>query len=334
MQTGAMRIWFAQSYERVLSLAVMLLLVGCSIVLMMRANHLDASSRNGFPPLRPPSVSDRPFDAVGFRTILIRLTMTPSWQTNAHRLFIAPVMIAPDPEKGPERLEIEKIYAELFEGIPIRWLVDHQLKLVPGIANMDSDGDEFTNIEEYLSKTNPTDAGSRPDPAIRLRVMDVIPTPVPFLFEGIGESVRGQIFSMRRLDGRKSYFVKVGEPIPDPEFPGWKIVKFTEKFEDQSDPTIKGYVRKVDVSELVIQKEGKRPVTLIKGKPAFTDDWIATLIFLPENRRIQVAEGDFFELQSQRYQVGAIRRGKDGKGDVLVKKSDSGARFSLLDIGR
>ncbi|MBI4025167.1 MAG: hypothetical protein HY360_09315 [Verrucomicrobia bacterium] len=100
-----MRIWVAQFYERVPSLAGNLLLVACSTMLMIRANQLNALSPIDIQPPGPGSVH-HPFDAAGFSTGLARLTMTPLWNNNAHRFFIAPVMIAPDTgEALPETLE-------------------------------------------------------------------------------------------------------------------------------------------------------------------------------------------------------------------------------------
>jgi len=93
----------------------------------------------------------------------------------------------------------------------------------------------------------------------------------PFVFIGIQEASTGKIFSIQRRDYSKTYLVKLDEEIPDKQYPGYKILKFEEKFQKQLDPTIKGpddnhLEEKVDVSELTIQKEGETPVIMVKGK--------------------------------------------------------------------
>ncbi len=332
--------FLSQYYERVIAVVVMLLLVVFSVILVFRISDLQNRIKKE-DESRSAGAEPGILDASKLKKSLTLLENPPSWtspNTN-HQLFIAPYMKVLNPSMGfPERYNqgIEKI-ARSSEGLPFSWLRRYGLSTKNPVADLDMDGDGFTNREEYLAGTDPTDSNSKPDVALKLRVIQVLQKQFPFIFNSIVEDSGGIKFGLLRVDGRKSYFVKVGEVVPDKDSPGWKIVDYNEKYLETTNPTIKGpdgkfITQKVDITELILQKEGETPLVLVKYKPSFMDELFVRLYFVLEKRSFDVGIGDVFTLQNIPYRVFSIKKLDDNKSEVIMERQDSGKQFPLMAL--
>lgn len=341
MNFKAFIIFLSQYYERLLAVVVMLLLLIFSVTLVLRVSDLQSRIKKE-DENRPVKVESITFNTTKLQESLNLLKDPPPWTTHAnHRLFIAPYMKVLNPTTGfPERYKSEiGSEARSPEGLPFAWLKKYGLSTKTSVADLDPDGDGFTNREEFLAGTDPTDPNSTPDVALKLRVTQVLQKQFPFIFNGTAEDTGGFKFSLLRIDRRKSYFVKIGGIVPDKDFPGWRIIDYKEKFDETLNLTIKGpdgkpIREKVDVSELILQKEDRNPIVLVKYKPGYMEDLFARLYFILERRSFDVGVGDVFTLQSIPYQVLSIKKLDGNKPEVILERKDSGKQLKLVAPSR
>lgn len=327
--------FLAQAYERLLAVAVLLLLVICMGWLVVRVNNLKTEIKLDVE-MVPKGADAVPTDLRPLKEVREHLTHPPVWVENKDsRLFIAPVMKLLDPNNPfPQRVSETKIGdMKTIEGFPYRWLQQYGLPTDRLIANEDPDSDGFTNREEFEAGTNPMDASSRPDVSRKLRVASILQKPFPFIFTGINEGSTRK-FNLQRADGSAEYFVELDGMVPDKSFPGYKVTHFTEKIEQRPSPTIKNQKVKVDFSEVTIEREGEKPVILVRDRPAMSGDLSARLYFLLEDRSFDVSPGSEFMLQDTAYQVLSIKRLDGAAPSVIIRRKDSPAEIPVMQLDR
>lgn len=157
------------------------------------------------------------------------------------------------------------------DGLPNDWEVKYGLNPNdPTDADKDKDGDGFTNKEEYLAKTDPTDPKSHPDYLESLSIAGAIQqTFLPFWFKAYSPVPGGFRFTFQRVDkdGKDvkgysaSLFAKKDEPVGNT---GFVVTAFTQKTEMRA---IRGSSNKrtVDVSEVELTRktDGKKLVAVM-----------------------------------------------------------------------
>ena len=225
------------------------------------------------------------------------------------------------------------------DGLPDAWEKANGLNPSdPSDADADADGDDFTNREEYLAKTDPQNAKDHPDYLDSLKV--VLPlrqTHMPFIFLSatpIPKSWRCEFFDASRKDayGRKglSMSVVIGEEIGNTGF----VLKGYEKKSVKR--TIKGSVneKEVDVSEVVVERksDGKQLTLKVassrKDKPAPVDIQ-ATLAYTRRGatKSFDVVPGAEITLSGTKYRISQIQPQGNGAlitvEDVLTGKKRS-----------
>lgn len=336
MNPKAFIAFLGQFYDRILAILVLFLLVLCMGFLVMSVKDLRTRIR-GEEEALPKGEAAKPSDFKDLVAAVALLHDPVSWSSNAeHRVFIAPLMKILDPnDPFPKRYNAQQAGEMLSsEGIPFRWLQQYHLSTSEPVATTDPDGDGFTVREEYDAGTDPTDPNSHPDIALKLRLVRVMQKSFPFLFTSVNEGSGGKQFSIRRTDGSgHEYFLKVGEKVPDKTYTGYVVVNFTPKQEERPSRTIKGYIEKVDVSELTIQREGEKPVVLVKNKPsAVSEDLNAQICLLTEDRTFEVALKTVFKLQDSEYQVVSIKALDGQPPEVVVKKEGTDKEFRLRPL--
>ena len=165
------------------------------------------------------------------------------------------------------------------DGLPDEWEKRYGLNVNDASdANADLDGDEFTNLEEYVAKTDPTDPKDHPDYLDSLKiVLPLKETRMPFAFTTatkIPAGWRCEFFDPSRKDdyGRKGKALTaiVGEEIADKDVDPKKALKsgfvlksYTAKSEKRA---ISGSELKktVDVSEVIVErKSDSKAITLV-----------------------------------------------------------------------
>ena len=239
-----------------------------------------------------------------------------------------------------EKQEVEKavVLDADNDGLPDEWEKKHGLN--PGDAadaQADADGDGFTNLEEFLAKTDPTDRRDHPEYTASLTLtLPLKETYIPFVLRQampIGKSWRCEFFHPKRKDnyGRMGATItaKIDEEIADT---GYIVRGYEKKTAKQAIKGAKGLTRAVDVSEAVLERktDGKR-VTLVtqqgKGVRLTPVDVQATLVYeRGGTKTFTVVPGDEIDLNGEKYKVEeVVSVGKGGK--VTLAKLPSGKKY-------
>ena len=165
------------------------------------------------------------------------------------------------------------------DGLPDEWEKKYGLNVNDASdANADLDGDEFTNLEEYVAKTDPKDPKDHPDCLDSLKiVLPLKETSMPFAFRKATKVPAGwrcEFFDPSRKDdyGRKGKVLTaiVGEEIVDKDLDPKKALKsgfvlkgYTAKSEKRAIPGSE-LKKTVDVSEVVVERKSDgKSITLV-----------------------------------------------------------------------
>lgn len=164
------------------------------------------------------------------------------------------------------------------------WFKKHHLDLNdPKMLDADTDGDGFSNRDEFLADTDPNDPHSMPGihKVIRLKEFSEVRLPL------IVESVTGERATIRRTDGEgKAETVKIGDTVHG-------LPLKVEKIEQINDTDKEG--KPIDRSLVVLEDAGsKERLTLVKDMPARTAASFAMLTSADGNTTIKVKQGDTF----------------------------------------
>ena len=234
------------------------------------------------------------------------------------------------------------------DGLPDEW--EKKMGLNPSDsadASLDSDNDGFTNLEEYLAKTNPNDPKDHPDYLDSLKLqLPLKETYMPFIFleaMPVGKTWRCEFFNPDEKDD----YGRMGRPLT--AMVGEEIVaKTVAKTKSPSGFVLKEYVKKeakrerkgmkgmisVDVSEAIVERKSDGKVmTLVKAenkraKPAPADVQATLLYERGSVRNIEVVPGSEFDLNGTKYKVLDVKA--VGKGaEVVVENVVSGKKTTI-----
>jgi len=231
------------------------------------------------------------------------------------------------------------------DGLPDEW--ERRYGLNPNDAadaDLDKDGDAFTNLEEFKAKTDPTDKNDHPDYLDSLTLsLPLKETSLPFVFTKatkIPAGWRCEFFNAREKDdyGRlgRTFTAVVGEEIGGSGF----ILKAHEQKETKV--AIKGgegLKKTVDASEVVIERkrDGKKLTLVVaankKAKPAAVDIQ-ATLVYSRGTvQNFEVVPGSEIVLSGVTYRIVEIKA--VGKGArVTIEHALSGKKRSIEALER
>jgi len=170
----------------------------------------------------------------------------------------------------------------------------------PRDAELDSDQDGFTNLEEFRAGTNPKDSQSHPPITAKLYVKNIETMPFKLLFKSALKMPDGSLkFALNTREfNPKTYFVKVG----DTNIEGFDIVKYEPRVITVPLGTISGAVQRVDASVLTLRRNNKL-IPLERGKEQQWQDYTVHLFFAAENREIVVKSDGVFRLKDREYKL-------------------------------
>lgn len=186
----------------------------------------------------------------------------------------------------------------------------------PSDANIDSDGDGYTNLQEFEagealnSEFNPKDKNSVP-PAWwggRLFVKGAKATEFNLMYmSSIKLGSNSWLFVVNELGGQSgvtTYSRKIGESVNE-----FKLIKHEEKYVSAV-ATGSTMTVKTDVSELtLLSPTTKLPVILVKGKQRSSVEKSADLYYIPGRNTLTVKEGEEFQIGVCKYRVKDIDAG-------------------------
>ena len=223
------------------------------------------------------------------------------------------------------------------DGMPDAWEKKYGLNPNdPADAALDKDNDDFTNLEEYQAKTDPSDAKDHPDYLDSLKIqLPLQATYMPFIFTGANKIPSGWRCAFYLPDakdssgyGRKGLKTTAvfGEEIAGTGF----ILRAYEKKETKREiKGAQGLKKTVDVSEVTVERksDGKKLVLVLspnlKAKPASVDVQATLVYSRGAGQNIDVVTGSELKLSGATYKVvSVVAVGKGAK--VTIQDARTG----------
>lgn len=231
---------------------------------------------------------------------------------------VCPFCAAKQPPAKPntEGLDTDK------DGIPDKVEVALGLNpLDPSDAKGDLDGDGFTNLEEYLAKTDPKDPKSHPALVNLLRVKELRGKRLPLIFSGVNKMPDGKMQLVFNLVGVKArtFWVREGEKIGDT---GYVAGKVEVKSEERVNPNMPGIKTRVDVSTVVVKRlSDNKELTLKVNEVGKNTDVEAVLVLPLDNSEYTVLENGTFKMRDETYRVVSV---DNAATSVVIENEASG----------
>jgi len=277
--------WVRAHYERVLLMAAVVLLFLSSILIWSNAARF--SSQLAVMPPAPSLKSVSPLEkAQELQAAAEKLHRPPQWTFGGRSGLFVPEKHFIGANGQPATLQTTEVHPP----VPNEWLEQFGLPIADAdVLDQDPDGDGFTNLDEWLGHTNPTDGNSHPEYYTKLKLKSAVEEPFRLIFS----SWMGDTYQINTIDFKQpTQFLKVGDTIKGTRF---KIAKFLKKYEPNK------YGTNVDVSELTLeQKETKQQLTLVKEKVAISPESVATFVYTWGGRQeFQVRKDQEFSLKPQ-----------------------------------
>ena len=254
---------------------------------------------------------------------------------------------------GEKQQEEQKVVLDADgDGIPDEWERRYGLNPADAAdASADADSDGFTNAEEFLAKTDPTDSKDHPPYVDSLSiVLPLKETKMPFAFRQarkIPAGWRCEFVDPVRKDnyGRRGLVLTaiVGSEVASEDGKvktGFKVKSYTPKtarraFKGGEAKDGKGMTKEVDVSEVVVErvKDGKC-VTLVvpqgKGLKLEPVDVQATLAYARGTvKNFDVVPGSELDLNGEKYKVLDVQA--VGKGARVTIENELSAKKHVLE---
>lgn len=200
-------------------------------------------------------------------------------------------LVPPDPGEDPAG-DMDK------DGIPYALEIKYGLNpMDPSDAQLDNDGDGFTNYEEIMAQppTDPNNMTDTPPVDQKLRLDAIGLSPFRLKFKSKILMPDGALqFGLNLARGGqppKTYFKKLDEEVE-----GFTLVKYEEKSRPDA------VVINKDISELTL-KRGDKEIILIKDQDIQHNEYMVRLLFPVENKQFIVAPGKTFDLRDKTYQL-------------------------------
>jgi hypothetical protein len=204
------------------------------------------------------------------------------------------------------------------DGMPDEWEKKYGLNPLLDDADLDLDGDGFTNLEEYLHKTDPTSPHSFPPLLTKLKIVRIGRMPMPLSFQGVqrltAEDVR---FTVRDNRNHRDHYISLGGKVE-----GYEIVGFEPKTVKE----MRGNLPiEVDRSILRLRKDG-REVLLVLGRGTGQGELMALAKSLFNNSELRLHLGSKFTLQDTVYKVIDIQE------DAIVVLNETSGKKTRIKL--
>ncbi len=190
----------------------------------------------------------------------------------------------------------------------------------PSDAAGDADGDSFSNVDEFLAKTDPREAQSHPPIDVLLRVKEVTSKRISLALRGQSKMPDGKVqcqFTQQDRE-RRSFFVREGEAISNDLFnTGFVLLEFTESYEKRPHPTLMSVT--VETSVATIKRLADEKVFRLRMNNEEFSETVAELVLPVDGSTYTVVEGGTFMLRNERYNVISV----DSKTQSVVIESVS-----------
>lgn len=239
----------------------------------------------------------------------------------------------------PTVLESEIVYDRDNDGMPDVWELKYGFNERDAQdAALDADGDGFTNLEEFMAKTDPKNRASHPDYLDDLQLeLPLKETLLEFVFDKALKLPQGVKFYFRapriRNDYGKlgtSFEARIGEEIGKT---GWRVERYAEKHEKRAIEGGGGAVRDCDLSTVTVRRiaDGRELELLVGAKKHAAVDVQAKLVFTRGATRKEfiVVKGDNIELFGEKFEITGIEA--DGKTKRVTVKAVDGKSAKTIE---
>ncbi|MBP5321378.1 MAG: zinc ribbon domain-containing protein [Kiritimatiellae bacterium] len=221
--------------------------------------------------------------------------------------------------KMAEREDVDKDKDGIPDKIELAWGLDPEN---PEDAAGDLDGDGFSNLEEYLAKTDPKDGKAHPALVNLLRVKELRSKKLPVVLQGVNLLPGGKkqmVFARPGADRwSKNELVEEGQEIGKT---GLKVVKFEYKLERRKDPRT-GLPIEVNVSTAVLKRlSDNKEVTVVCGEPPIDTDVEAVIALPLDKAEYTVIEKSTFKVREETFRVISVDQ---EKSSVLIVNEATG----------
>lgn len=289
--------WIKQHYDQFLLIIFSAILLACSGWLFWQARNFAAvfASLKDVPAQR---TSIRPPELEVIQQEQEKLAKPDLWEArivSGRRLplFVSVPYISKTTtdDNGTQHEELIDPVADhdmIHPPIPNSWLLENKQDLLaPDVLTQDTDGDGFTNLDEYLGKTDPNNKDSHPPYWTKLFLKRFQRIPFRLVFD----ARNGNTLLVNTLDlDEPTQFLKVGDMVKGTKF---KVAKFEEKH------AMDGGINR-DVSEVtLLNTETNESVVLPKQKEVDSPTTYAVLTYLWTGKDFAVKKNQEFTLKPQ-----------------------------------
>lgn len=274
--------WIKKHYERALLGALALILIASSAWLILQTQSFPENFSERNSPKKPDNTIT-PANVKAIDDAAALASAPRSWSPREGSLFVSRPYVLKDgklfdPLEGGE---------DLHPPIKNAWLIKYNLDYAaPDIKDQDPDKDRFSNLEEFVAGTDPTNDKSVPPYYTKLRLTKF--DPVPFRLKFGGDSGDGETFIINARDVKaRTQFLKIGDSI---EGAPYKILSYEKKTGTKND-------METDLSELTIQNtETGQKIVLVYDKEADDPTSFGEFLYLYDNTKLRVKKDDEFAL--------------------------------------
>lgn len=292
--------YLQQHYDKLAALVVLVAVVASGMLLILRLQssenvRFDATALEASQP-KPVT----PADTTLLDQLMVRLSEPMVIPAAQRRMLVGELRVSSVPDglpipfdadicpftgaAQPKSIDISERDTD-GDGMPDIWEQQFGLNpLDPADAGTDADADGFSNLEEFLGKSNPTLATETPPPPAKLRLVQARVIPFKLRFLGVSRisdtEVRYQL-NLRTLE--RTYFPRMNEEVE-----GFTVIAYDEKGPD---------------GPVLTLQQGDKTINLVQGRVLDQQARTALLVFLVDGQRFRVNIGESITLLGREYKV-------------------------------
>jgi hypothetical protein len=317
--------WLRQNIDKLLLVSTLVVLLASAVYLLLKIrverNEIDEGSWQN--PSRPkpaelidltPYVSNNlalasPYQGTAISSNLMMVSELRVSCINAEcakpiafRALVCPFCKTPQPPH--DDFDLDK------DNMDDRWEREQGLNpRDPNDATLDPDNDGFSNLEEFVSKTNPFDGTSTPPPGAKLRLVGSRLTPFDLMFVAASGEEGSYRFTLRFRREDRTVIRTLGEDVM-----GYIISSYLPAGPDGN-------------QTLVLTKPDGTEQVLILGTPVTSEDWEARLVSLLDGQQWDVRKDSIVQVRGDDYKVVDIQQRK-----AIIEDVNSGEKIDVVRI--